>query len=33
MQQAEDLLALMKFIRDRQPALSFGMYSGYSELQ
>ena len=31
MQQAEDLLALMKSIRDRQPALSFGMYSGYSE--
>ena len=31
MQQADDLLALMKSIRDRQPALSFGMYSGYSE--
>lgn len=31
MQQAEDLLGLMKSIRDRQPALSFGMYSGYSE--
>lgn len=31
MQQAEDLLTLMKSIRDRQPALSFGMYSGYSE--
>ncbi|MEZ5399174.1 MAG: 4Fe-4S single cluster domain-containing protein [Bryobacteraceae bacterium] len=31
MQQAEDLLALIKSIRCRQPALSFGMYSGYSE--
>lgn len=31
MQQADDLLALMKSIRDRQPSLSFGMYSGYSE--
>jgi anaerobic ribonucleoside-triphosphate reductase activating protein len=31
MQQAEDLLRLMKSIRERQPALSFGMYSGYSE--
>ena len=31
MQQADDLLALMKSIHDRLPALSFGMYSGYSE--
>ncbi len=31
MQQAEDLSALMKSLHDRLPALSFGMYSGYSE--
>lgn len=31
MQQAEDLLALMESARDREPALSFGLYSGYSE--
>jgi anaerobic ribonucleoside-triphosphate reductase activating protein len=31
MQQAEDLLALMGAIRDQQPGLSLGMYSGYSE--
>jgi anaerobic ribonucleoside-triphosphate reductase activating protein len=31
MQQAEDLLASMRSIYDRLPALSFGMYSGYSE--
>jgi hypothetical protein len=31
MQQADDLLTLMKSIHDRQPELSFGMYSGYSE--
>jgi anaerobic ribonucleoside-triphosphate reductase activating protein len=31
MQQADDLLALMRSIYDRLPTLSFGMYSGYSE--
>ncbi|HET9215776.1 MAG TPA: 4Fe-4S single cluster domain-containing protein [Terriglobia bacterium] len=31
MQQADALLALMESLRDRLPALSFGMYSGYSE--
>ena len=31
MQQAEALLALIEWLRDRLPGLSFGMYSGYSE--
>jgi anaerobic ribonucleoside-triphosphate reductase activating protein len=31
MQQADALLALMESLRDRLPALSLGMYSGYSE--
>jgi anaerobic ribonucleoside-triphosphate reductase activating protein len=31
MQQADALLAVMESLRDRLPALSFGMYSGYSE--
>jgi anaerobic ribonucleoside-triphosphate reductase activating protein len=31
MQQADALLPLMESLRDRLPALSFGMYSGYSE--
>lgn len=31
MNQADDLLALMKSIRSRLPTLSLGMYSGYSE--
>ena len=31
MQQACDLLALIESIHNRLPALSFGMYSGYSE--
>jgi anaerobic ribonucleoside-triphosphate reductase activating protein len=31
MQQAGDLLVLIESIRDQRTALSFGMYSGYSE--
>lgn len=31
MQQAEDLLALIKLLKARRPGLSIGMYSGYSE--
>src|SRR5437016_4624966 len=31
MQQADALLTLIESLRDRLPALSFGMYSGYSE--
>lgn len=30
MQQAEDLLSLMKWIRKKHPHMSFGMYTGYS---
>src|SRR5262249_21184815 len=30
MQQAEDLLALIEWLRERLHGLSFGMYSGYS---
>lgn len=33
MQQSADVLALLESIQDRLPALSFGMYSGYSELE
>jgi anaerobic ribonucleoside-triphosphate reductase activating protein len=33
MQQADALLAVMDSLRDRLPQLSFGMYSGYSELE
>ena len=33
MQQADALLVLIESLRDRLPALSFGMYSGYSEAE